>query len=368
MWLRSRRTDIEPVWITQDPETYQMLSARGWPVARRQSLRGAWLLMRAGVQVIDGTANPLIALLGAGALRVNLWHGVGVKNVEASITVGPTAANYSKGGKRQAAAIDTKPDLIVTSSKLQSRRLSKAFQVPESQCAELGTPRLDGALDEAFSAEVSALQDYSDVDKVFASFGEVYIYMPTFRDSGRDFMVSAIPHLDRLNAVLKARGAFLFLKPHRKTRNTALEVGEKYENIGWWPDGIDFYPILSKFDLLITDYSSILFDFLALRNDGALLYPFDWDEYSKNDRDLAIDISEWAICERADNFSALCDAIETGRAFEPVPKDKLDDLRLKFWNGDLQLASPRIIDHVLAMLEARPVGQFSMEKDHVGAS
>ena len=52
-----------------------------------------------------------------------------------------------------------------------------------------------------------------------------------------------------------------------------------YSNIVFWEDR-DIYPFLSNFDILLTDYSSIYFDFLIL-NRSIIFTPFDFQEYSK---------------------------------------------------------------------------------------
>ena len=46
---------------------------------------------------------------------------------------------------------------------------------------------------------------------------------------------------------------------------------------------MDMYPIFSKVDLLITDYSSIFFDFL-ITDKPILFYPYDKDDYLTRDR------------------------------------------------------------------------------------
>jgi CDP-glycerol glycerophosphotransferase (TagB/SpsB family) len=343
MWLLSHRRDLRPVWLAQDDETSSFLTRLGWPVVRRTSWRGLLLLLRSKVQVFDGTPAIFVSAVGAGAIRVNLWHGVGVKNVESSISVGPTAANYERSeAAARFLARYVEPDLLITSSPLQTRRLARAFQIPEDRCLELGTPRLDVALDPALRTQALRLSDASAMLAGFERHAEVYVYMPTFRDSGRDFFLSAIPDPVGLNRILAERNAFLWLKPHRKT-TTALVIPPACKNIGWWDPAVDFYPMLGQFSCLITDYSSILFDYIAVKDRGAVLYTFDWIEYSTNDRDLAINIDQWAVCPRVESFGDLCSLISSGEAVAALAPDGLAKLRAEFWSGDIQMASPRIV-------------------------
>ena len=48
---------------------------------------------------------------------------------------------------------------------------------------------------------------------------------------------------------------------------------------------MDIYPFLKKADILITDYSSVLFDFLYL-NRSIIIYPYDLQEYKEKDQGL----------------------------------------------------------------------------------
>lgn len=340
LWTQLNRPDISPIWLGKDTASVALIRNSKLPVVQRRSLRGIWLQLRAGIHIYDGTPDALTNAAGAGAVHVNLWHGVGVKNVENSINVGPTAQAY----KGRALGPQPRPDLICTSSQAQSIRLANAFQVPRSRCVELGTPRLDIMFDPKLRSHATALENFSSVESIFATHKERYIYMPTFRDTGRDFLHAGFPDLARVNHVLASRDAYLFLKPHRKTRDTKLVIPPACRNIGWWPSDLDVYPMLPRFELLLTDYSSILFDFLAIRAEGAMLYTFDWDEYRCQDRDLAYSIDEWAICERVDNFETLCHALMTGRALKPISVPKLDELRNKFWGGGASLSSPRIVE------------------------
>lgn len=51
---------------------------------------------------------------------------------------------------------------------------------------------------------------------------------------------------------------------------------------------IDIYPFLREADILITDYSSVFFDYLYLDRD-IICYPYDLDDYSSADQGLLLD-------------------------------------------------------------------------------
>ena len=58
-----------------------------------------------------------------------------------------------------------------------------------------------------------------------------------------------------------------------------------YSHIRVLDNESDMYPLFFVIDLLITDYSSIFFDFL-LTEKPVLFYPYDKDDYLANDRSM----------------------------------------------------------------------------------
>jgi len=100
---------------------------------------------------------------------------------------------------------------------------------------------------------------------------------------------------------------------------------------------------------MITDYSSLFFDYIQSRSEGMVLYPFDYDRYTSTERDLAWDYNNVTVGLRVDNFASLCEAIRTGRVFDPLEPSKLAALRRQFWGGEptLPTASARIVDYLL---------------------
>jgi CDP-glycerol glycerophosphotransferase len=69
------------------------------------------------------------------------------------------------------------------------------------------------------------------------------------------------------------------------------------------------YPIFSKVDLLITDYSSIFFDFL-LTDKPVLFYPYDQDDYLTKDRSMYDEYNTVTPGHKAYNFESLFEKLE----------------------------------------------------------
>lgn len=106
--------------------------------------------------------------------------------------------------------------------------------------------------------------------------------MPTFRDKNKNYLTLAVPDWGRLNKACQEANTVLFVKVHRVT---PLPDVSQYSNILIMDNQMDVYPLLPLFDMLITDYSSIMFDF-SLMAKKILLYIFDIEQYRTQSRPI----------------------------------------------------------------------------------
>ena len=108
------------------------------------------------------------------------------------------------------------------------------------------------------------------------------MYAPTFRDTNR-FNREIPLEWERLNDLLRKEDATFLIKLHRHDYSVVME--ESYSNIKILHNECDVYPLFSDVDLLITDYSSIFFDFMLTKK-PILFFPYDKEEYLSNDRSM----------------------------------------------------------------------------------
>ncbi|MGV1045286.1 CDP-glycerol glycerophosphotransferase family protein [Limnohabitans sp.] len=109
------------------------------------------------------------------------------------------------------------------------------------------------------------------------------IYMPTWRDSNPNFILNSGWHFTALNEVLKKRNILLLMKLHVNTPHKTLHQATNQSNIHLMQPTEDAYSVLPFTSGLITDYSSILFDYLLL-DKPICYYPFDRDKYESDSR------------------------------------------------------------------------------------
>ncbi|MEO8175184.1 MAG: CDP-glycerol glycerophosphotransferase family protein [Sphingomicrobium sp.] len=368
LWLHLHRPDLRATWVTSDPDVLRSLCQHGFAACRKGGPSAIWRSLRSAVYCVCHGPEDVSLGLSGGALVVNLWHGVGLKSLRLgnpnspAVLYGGPSANWLTRTLHLGPRLT--PDVLVTPSDFMQHHFSSQFGLPEERCPILGYPRLDGNLDPSLTRQLGELPG-SEPNALWPDgVAEVYAYLPTFRDTRREFLSDAIPDFDRLEAALEKRNAILYLKPHR---HTALGAWKPSERIRLWPRGVDVDASLPHLSGLITDYSSVHYDYIFHSAKGSILYMFDEEEYTSSDRLLLYPLRENTAGWRADNFDELVRLIESGEALNAV--DDVARVRAKFWGEAVGPASPRIVDHVEQLLGAkgptsggRGAGQLGSER------
>ncbi|MDD6728779.1 MAG: CDP-glycerol glycerophosphotransferase family protein [Eubacteriales bacterium] len=120
----------------------------------------------------------------------------------------------------------------------------------------------------------------------------VYAYMPTWRGtSNHDVNSSAYESrvkeiFKRLDKKLKDNQVF-YVNFHPILRDSISL--KKYKHIKPFPQGVDNYAFLNCADALVTDYSSVFFDY-SITQKPIILFMYDYDEYM-HDRGMYMDVA-----------------------------------------------------------------------------
>ncbi|MDX9972394.1 MAG: CDP-glycerol glycerophosphotransferase family protein, partial [FCB group bacterium] len=111
---------------------------------------------------------------------------------------------------------------------------------------------------------------------------KIAVYMPTFRESRRDALSDGALDLTRLAAFGAQNKIAFVLKSHFNTSGADILSAK---NLVLYDNAKDIYPALPLADLLITDYSSVFFDFLLL-DKPIVFFPYDYEKYVREDRGM----------------------------------------------------------------------------------
>lgn len=305
---------IRPIWISHDKEIVEFLNENGYEAYYNHSLAGIWYCLRGKVYCFDNYSKDISFWLSGGAIKFNMWHGVGNKCINYDNK--HDKVRHPKNGWEQFKYFprrlsDEKPShYILATSPMMSKIFARAFQVPANHVIEAGYPRNDVLFDEIDGSKVCIENLYLPeeqklVDNIYEWKKEgfrVIGYLPTFRPSESKFF--EVCDLEELNAFFKANDLMLVCKLHPKSScKNAFEKME-YSNIYIVPADVDVYVFLGKVDALIADYSSAYSDYMLLDR-PVVAFHYDYEEYTKDTRDAYFDFDEYMPEVKAHNGEEL---------------------------------------------------------------
>ncbi len=241
------------------------------------SLRGLYELATAKVW-IDNCRKTFYPLKRKGQFYIQTWHGgIALKKVEKDVQE-KLGAFYVKAAKK-----DSKmADLFVSNSKFCTNMYRRAFWY-EGRILECGSPRNDILLSHDTHVK-EKVREYFDLNENT----NILIYAPTFR---ADYSVDVykIDFNELIKVLEKKIGGkwcvLVRLHPNISYKSNFINYNSKVINA---TDYEDMYELLAVSDILITDYSSTMFEF-SLAYKPVFLYAPDIESYKK-DRNFYFDI------------------------------------------------------------------------------
>jgi CDP-glycerol glycerophosphotransferase (TagB/SpsB family) len=304
---------IEPIWISIDANVIRSLRERGYAVYQPWSLKGIYACLTSGIYVFDGLTKDINHWLSRGAKRVLLRHGVGIKKVERAIDH-PEHRLYKlfHGSPVQRLVWSyllpwhlVQPDLMIATSPDHARQGQKYYEVDADQIIITGFPRNDRLLrttdNSVEGPERIVLDDLSRRGL------PVFLYLPTFRDVDSGFYFP----LEELNHMAARLGIVLLVKLHfvDGLRNRSF-ISEADNSLVLVDAALDPNSLFGAVDGLISDYSSVTFDFLLTEKPVIFFVP-DLADYLKHSRSFYYDFDEVTPGPKPGNVNELEAAIRS---------------------------------------------------------
>ena len=276
---------------------------------------------------------------------VQCWHGTPLKRLRYDIQVNGALLNTVEEIRKRNDKDAVRFDYFISPSKFCTEKFTSAFNLKklgkENIIIEKGYPRND------------YLFKYtdSDVDRIKKSIGipkdkKVILYAPTFRDnqhtSGVGYTYNLGIDFDKLKFAIDENYVILFRTHYFVANSIDLSKYEGFIYDVSKYDDIDELYVIS--DLLITDYSSVFFDYANLHR-PMLFYMYDLDDYKNNLRDFYISLDELpgpiaTTQEELENNLVNIDKLENEY------KEKYKEFNNKYNYLDDSDSSKRVIDYL----------------------
>ncbi len=273
-----RRREWKVYWVVKGPAEAATLPKEVVPILLDSS-RAIYHLCTAGVWV-DNCRKWAYTCKRGKTRYVQTWHGFPLKRIEGD------AADALEPSYLTAAKKDSKmADLFLSDSAFLTEIYRRAFGY-DGPVLESGFPRNDVLVHGDPAAEKNARAALKLPEEV-----RLLLYAPTFR---KDFGLAAYDvDYPRCVKALERRfgGKWLILArlhPNIAGKAAELRLDPQYvRNASDYPDIQDLYLIS---DALLTDYSSVMFDYL-LTGKPCFLYVNDLDAY-RDDRNFTFDLNK----------------------------------------------------------------------------
>ena len=282
--------------------------------------------------------DDLYALIYALRLRpgtrlIQVWHALGAMK-----KMGFSRLGLIGGPVQTSLTHRNYTDVIVSSDQMRSH-YSEAFGVPLSAVHATGVPRTDLFFDEGRLAEVR--QDmYLQYPMMEGK--RIILFAPTFRSRPDDSVYYPTEHvnLEILGESLEPKD-LLIIRMHPFVKDS-LKIPEAYrEQILDMGDYPEFNHLLVLADLLVTDYSSAIFDY-ALLNRPVVFFVPDLGDYD-GARGFYYPFEFYTYGPVVSNLSGLVEAIRT----PVVNEDLREQFCVRFLNQCDGKATQRFLDRVM---------------------
>lgn len=329
--------NVRCVWISRDKKIVKKIKSMGFRAEYTYSLKGALTCLKAKYYFVNCNIKDINFTLSNGACYINMWHGIPLKVIHDE---SPKA--LQKKMKRQFPSAFDKifnPEAIFNydyilspSQYVTEYSLLRTFDLKNDRYFEYGYPRNDILFQDKETIERYIRLYCEELIPVIESLmkgSKVFLYAPTWRDTDEDFISLSKIDFVKLNEWLMQTNSYFLLKLHPST-SLDFQSLKRLERISVLDSKVDIYPLLTYIDVLITDYSSIYFDFLLVDR-PIIFFPFDLESYIAQCRELYFDYLDVTPGVKAYSFEELMSALKTE---EPsMWTESRYKIRERFWEA-----------------------------------
>lgn len=247
-------------------------------IVRNKSLKYYWSYLTSKIIIINDFFDRYLPQR-AEQIYINTWHGGGAYK-----KVGYSLKSNLDWSNKLCYEWTHNCDYMISSSSETTKAFIESFGLEENKILNIGMPRNDLFFceEKVRKANIIVRKKYNIENKEC-----IILYAPTWRDDNREIL-NEISKLDVLKAFEKIKNEKIkiLIRAHYNTQK--YNTDSKCIDVTDYPD---MQELLCAADILITDYSSCMWDF-SLMYKPCFIYATDIDQY-KQERDFYTPMSEW---------------------------------------------------------------------------
>lgn len=298
--------DFEIYWMVTEPGRYAEHERERLHFIRHFSLRCFYYLLTSRVIVTNGSYAPWFPFRKAQCL-INTWHGGGAyKRIEND----KPDANWATRKRAEFCAENI--SLFVSSCRMANEKLFRHAFLYRGEILECGTPRNDLLVRGETAAQTEKVRSLCKIE----ADAKILLYAPTYRPDSQNVTLD----FDRLLKVLEKNGEkwYVLYRAHRYSEDAAaVSDSRRIKDVTGYED---MQELLCAADMLITDYSSCIWDYSFLYR-PCFLYTPDLEKYLER-TGFYVDIHEWPfpICRDFETLEREILKFDAGMCREAIQK------------------------------------------------
>lgn len=268
---------------------------------------------------------------------IQLWHACGAFKTFGFSRLG------KKGGPKQISKNHRNYDAVIVSSDEIAPLYAEAFGIPSQNVYATGVPRTDIFFDETYKQRYRK-EFFNEFPQAINK--KIILFAPTFRGNGKKTAYYPMEKIDiaRLHELL-GDDYFFIHKMHPFVKNK-LTIPQALSSFAIdLSNAREINDLLFVTDILITDYSSVIFE-ASLLNIPMYFYAYDLEKYIES-RDFYYDyptLVPGAICKELDELAHAIHAKEHHL-------EKMTEFKHRFFNDFDGLSTKRVVTLIKQKME-----------------
>lgn len=294
----------------------------------------AWLnALARSKYLVNNTAFPWYFKKSAGQIYLQTWHGTPLKRLVLDIEESKLSPQYLATMKREAASWD----YLISPSDYASKVFESAFGY-RGRMIEAGYPRNDRVVRASLETRNRVRRELGNISEATV----LVLYAPTWREYNRNAIgdIKSVNYLEP-NTELP-RGFKMMYRAHSMTQAT------HGKNTAGGAIDVTNYPDIAELflaaDVLITDYSSVMFDFAITDKPIIFLTP-DIEKYEA-ERGFYFDLRAQAPGPICKNTAEVIEALKDTERAPLVYRGNYESWKKKFTGLDDGSAAARVVAQV----------------------
>lgn len=298
-----------------------------------------WHLMRAKVWVFD-SRQPQHVRKKKGVTYIQTWHGTPLKKLALDMDHMDMGGNTDiEEYHRQFRVTCQDWDYLVSQNHFSTEIFKSCFAFSDRPILEIGYPRNDILMTDNKKAVIDEYKEMLGLPKD----KKIILYAPTWRDNeySEKGKYNFASKLDFDMAREALSDEYIFIVKYHYLVSDQIDWSSHKGFVYTFDETKDIAWLYLVSDMMITDYSSVMFDYSLLRR-PMLFFAYDLENYKDNLRGFYFDFAEEAPGPISRTTEQLIDDIKNYD--ESLWHEKYEAYHKKFNDVDDGHASQKIID------------------------